>query len=333
MWTEHLSHLVCVKCGSGFALEASDVGPDGAITTGTLRCAGCGVKIPIVNGVPRFVDQGHYASNFGFEWNHHAKTQYDSFTGKPYTEKRFFGVTKWPRTLPGQTILEVGCGSGRFTEQALKTGAFIVSSDLSEAVEANYASHGGSKNVLIIQGDLYNLPIRAKSFDRLYCLGVLQHTPDVERSFKTLFRYLKSGGSIAVDCYSKMPGFIPILLRATSTFYRARDFTTTIRSDRLYAWCERHIERMWPLAKLIGESRWGAFIIRRLLVPPYIGVYDLPEDVLKQWMKLDLFDALSPKYDQPQFLTTVQAWFRDVGVVDAEVQYGPNGITGIGKAP
>ena len=70
-------------------------------------------------------------------------------------------------------ILEVGSGSGRFTEQAAKTGATIISCDYSYAVEANFASNGKNDNVLIVQADLYHMPfgeiILTNFFVSVYC--------------------------------------------------------------------------------------------------------------------------------------------------------------------
>ena len=50
--------------------------------------------------------------------------------------KKIFESSKWNRDLKGETILEVGSGSGRFTEHAVSTGAMVISLDYSIAVEA-----------------------------------------------------------------------------------------------------------------------------------------------------------------------------------------------------
>tara|TARA_B100000676_G_C17914223_1_gene751743 strand:- start:66 stop:194 length:129 start_codon:yes stop_codon:yes gene_type:complete len=40
--------------------------------------------------------------------------------------------------------------------------------------------------VLIVQGDIYAMPFRQGSADRVFCFGVLQHTPEPQRSFNEL---------------------------------------------------------------------------------------------------------------------------------------------------
>jgi len=94
-----------------------------------------------------------------------------SYSGIPASEQRFFSQTGWPRDMRGELILEVGSGSGRFTEQAAKTGATVVSLDYSYAVDANHASNGARDNVLIVQADVFAMPFRPQTFDRLFCFS------------------------------------------------------------------------------------------------------------------------------------------------------------------
>ena len=79
-------------------------------------------------------------------------------------------------------MLEVGSGAGRFTEQAASTGAFVVSMDYSAAVDANYQSNGTKPNVLIVQGDVYQMPFRRSSFDKLFCFACCSTRRNVRTS-------------------------------------------------------------------------------------------------------------------------------------------------------
>ena len=62
----------------------------------------------------------------------------------------------------------------------------------------------------------------------------------------------------------------------------------------------------------------------------YQGLHDLREDAMKEWAILDTFDMLSPTYDDPQKIETVQHWFEEAKLENIEVQYGYNGIEGRG---
>ncbi|HXA92727.1 MAG TPA: hypothetical protein VNU73_05725, partial [Steroidobacteraceae bacterium] len=97
----------------------------GVLLEGALACPACDREFPVVSGIPRFVPRENYASGFGLEWTRHARTQYDSYSGLKVSEQRFFAQTGWPHDLRGEVILEVGSGSGRFTEQAANTGATV----------------------------------------------------------------------------------------------------------------------------------------------------------------------------------------------------------------
>ena len=108
-----------------------------------------GHSFPVVRGIPRFVPAKTYADGFGFQWHKHATTQHDQFSGVSISEERFFNETKWPRDLTGETILEVGCGSGRFTTHALSTGATVNSIDLSNAIDVNFDINGSHPNLYV----------------------------------------------------------------------------------------------------------------------------------------------------------------------------------------
>lgn len=327
MKEEHLGYLVCIKCGADLSLQV--LGRDEArIQAGTLTCTRCAQEFPIIGGIPRFVPKENYASGFGFQWAKHARTQYDSYSGAPVSETRFFNETKWPRKLEGETILEVGSGSGRFTEQAASTDAMVVSMDYSYAVEANYQSNGKKDNVLIVQGDIYQMPFRKGSFDKVLCIGVLQHTPDVRKSFMVLPEYLKPNGSLVVDVYREAKWYTRLLFPSRWI----RRITRKMEPQKLYNRCRGYIQLMWPLSKLnLRIPVIGRVLNTILVVPNYGGTYNLSEEMLREWAILDAFDLMSPAYDQPQTIATLEGWFREAGMTDVEVHRGYNGIEGRGR--
>src|SRR4030095_14608208 len=165
----------------------------------TLAC-----RISIVNGIPRFVDSASYASAFGLQWNAFRKTQLDSFTGTTISRDRLSKcLGSSLDVLSEKTVLEIGCGAGRFTELMLAAGARVFACDLSEAVEANYENcRKFGANYFVCQADVYKLPLLAHSFDFFGCLGVIQHTPSPEETVATIVRQVKPGGMLILDHYS-----------------------------------------------------------------------------------------------------------------------------------
>jgi ubiquinone/menaquinone biosynthesis C-methylase UbiE/uncharacterized protein YbaR (Trm112 family) len=320
MRVEHLSLLCCPACRGDLECSQVVAGDRERVTEGSLRCRGCQKEYPVSGGVPRFVPRENYASGFGLEWTRHARTQYDSTSGIRVSEQRFFAQTRWPRDLRGQTVLEVGSGSGRFTEQAAATGALVVSFDYSYAVDANYASNGERSNVLIVQADVFAMPFRPSTFDRLFCFGMLQHTPDPQRAFAALPGVLKPGGALCADIYK-----VTLLRTLLQTKYWVRPFTRRMAPDRLYAAVKAWVDFMWPLAGLIRKLPKGHGINWRLLVADYSPL-GLEGQMLKEWAYLDTFDMLAPRYDKPATLGTFKRWALQAGLADIDAEYTGHGV-------
>lgn len=325
----HLQYLACPDCQADLVIgEASET--DGSrILTGKLECCDCKTSYPILRGVPRFVELSNYADGFDFQWNKHALTQHDSHSKSTVSEDRFFKETRWDRELPDEVVLEVGCGSGRFTAQAIATGAMVVATDLSGAVDANYRVHKDSQNLLIVQSDIYRMPFRKEAYDKVFCLGVLQHTPDVEKSFRTLPAYLKPHGSYVTDVYDKRSGLLGFLELFYRTYFWVRPITRRMPTKLLYSLVSNYIKAMWPITKAINKIPViGPKINRMLLIVDYRGRYELSEEMLQEWSILDTFDMLSPAYDQRQTIDTFRDWFETSNLKEIDVHYGYNGIEG-----
>jgi SAM-dependent methyltransferase len=310
-----LDLLACNSCKSG-TLQLREQ---------QLQCTNCGATIPVVRGVPRFVPSDDYARSFGFQWNIHASTQLDSFTDRPISRDRLFATTKWPTELPGETILEVGSGAGRFTEVLVTTGATVVSCDLSSAVDANYRNNGENANLLIAQASLLNLPIRARSIDKVICIGVLQHTPDPAQSFACLAECVRPGGELVIDVYAAR------LRSLLSWKYLLRPVTKRMNGERLYGLIERVTPVLFPLSNAFYRL-FGRFGMRMLPIVHYPELGLSPELSLR-WAVLDTFDMYSPAHDHPQTIETVRSWFERAGFREIAVEYGPNGIVGRGRRP
>jgi len=315
-----LQYFVCPSCQSSlFVSDASHIDRN-QIREGTLTCNSRKHRFQIAGFVPRFVSTEGSTSSFGFEWIKHPRTQLDSATGMRLSEDRFFRQTNWPRDLSGRQILEVGCGAGRFTEIALKTGGQVFSIDASRAVDANWSNNGDHPNLTLCQANLFALPFLKNSFDNVFCFGVLQHTPNVAAAFAALSGFVRRGGSLAVDVYNK-----DHWLNYHTPIYLLRPITRHIASDRLY----RLISSTMPaLMRLSSWLRRAPRIGRKLSALIPIANYDglLPTDskeLIEQHSVLDTFDTLSPRYISPQRPATVGGWFRSAGYEEIESNNEP----------
>ena len=153
------------------------------------------IIFPKINGAYRIVTDSNYTESFGFQWNRFAAIQIDKTANLDISKNRFFAETGWDKEdLAGKNILEVGSGAGRFTQIILDfTNAELYSVDYSNAVEVNYKNNGPHNRLKLFQASIYELPFAPGQFDKVICLGVLQHTPDVEKSVKALIDMAKPG--------------------------------------------------------------------------------------------------------------------------------------------
>lgn len=281
----------------------------------SFDCQGCLRQFPIINGVPRFVDDEHYAGSFGFQWLKHDRTQLDTDdTNRSEQDFRIkTGLT--PQDLAGKLVLDVGCGMGRFAEVASRWGAHVVGIDLSQAVEAA-ARNLAHRNVTILQADVFSLPFTPNSFDYIYSLGVLHHTPSCEQAFKSLPVFLKPGGGIAIWLYS-----------AYNKWYRMADIhrklTRRMPRRMLHALCYMAIpayavRQGLRAIPVIGKPISGAL---RYLVP-------MSSNPDPHWRVLDTFDWYSPWYQSKHTYEEVFRWFEDCGLHDLHVGGRPVSVRG-----
>jgi ubiquinone/menaquinone biosynthesis C-methylase UbiE len=272
-------------------------------------------SFPIINGVPRFVGDNNYTDNFGFQWNKFQKTQIDRETkNSTFSKERFFAATNWDREdLTGKDVLEVGSGAGRFTQIVLDyTKANLYSLDYSDAVSANYKnnSHHGDR-LKLFQASIFDMPFPDNSFDKVFCFGVLQHTPDFKKSIQCLVSKAKSGGEIVVDFYPIKGWYTKI-----SAKYMMRPFTKKMSHEKLLNKIDKNANKLIRTYYFFDKLKMG-MIVHRFL--PMCDIKrtlpaDLSREALREWVILDTFDMFSPAYDNPQRISKVKKWMQDCGV-------------------
>lgn len=273
------------------------------------------------DGAYRIEKGNNYTDNFGFEWNLFQQTQLDSYSGTNISKKRFFASTQWSRNLKGENILEVGCGAGRFTEIAINhTGATVYSIDFSNAVDANYRNNGPHDRLHLFQANMFQMPFAPNSFDKIFCFGVLQHTPDFKKALECMAKVLKPGGELVVDFYPVKGWYTYVNAK-----YILRPFLKRLKNDTLL----RLIRKNLPILKKVYfyNQRNGFSFFNR-----FIPISEMPEALknclsdkeIEEWMFLDTFDMFSPEYDKPQRLKTVKKWFIELDFINvkaAHIQY------------
>ena len=289
---------------TGLALREAD---DGLVDS-------AGHLFPTIAGVPRICEVENYTQSFGMQWNKFQATQLDRRDiGLDLSEQRFFRVTGWsPAAMADQDVLEVGSGAGRFTKVVLDhTRARLWSVDYSNAVEANQRNNGAiaPDRLRLFQASIYEMPFPDGSFDKVFCLGVLQHTPDFAASVRALVAKARPGGEIVVDFYPIRGWWTKLNAK-----YLLRPLTKRMSHERLLGLIDRNID--WLMATFRWLVRWHLGALTRFLPIADLRLIlpkALSPEQAREWAVLDTFDMFSPEYDNPQRVARVAEMVRASG--------------------
>jgi SAM-dependent methyltransferase len=305
MHPKYLSLLADPKTGEGLSLEANARAGE-HVAEGWLISASN--RYPIRRGIPRFVDDEGYSDNFGYQWNRWAKVQFESENvGRPmagWTRSMFHKITEYEGDLSGQTVLDIGCGPGRFCDIALEQGATVVGLDYSCAIDAAAENLGDHENLLLVQGDALNMPFADGAFDKAFSIGVLHHTPDPYGGVTQAHRVLKPGGDFAIAVYGE----------GGATY----DFPTVtiLRKTFKALWpALKHYPALWYSYGAVC-SVWPISRLSRLASLPFRVVFPIACLPDIRWSVLDTFDSVTPSYQSTHSSVEVYRWFKDAGYED-----------------
>lgn len=266
---------------------------------------------PVVRGIPRFCPSENYSNSFGFQWNLFDHTQLDTYSGSDQSFQRFYGETGWkPNGLSSCTVLEVGSGAGRFTEVFLRTTSGVLHSvDYSDAVETNFRSNSSyGERLRLAQASIYELPFPDQSFDKIFCLGVLQHTPSFSDSVAALISKVKVGGDIVVDFYPINGWYTKIHAK-----YMIRPIAKRLPKPLLLHLIRFNIPWMLLLFDFLCLFHLGVFTRFIPITDVRLFPSKLSRLQRREWAVMDTFDGLSPAYDNPQRLQDVVRMFTRRG--------------------
>lgn len=208
-----------------------------------------------------------------------------------------------PSDFAGKLVLDGGCGMGRYSRVAASLGASVLGMDLSQAtvaaqdMTAEYAGH-----VQIIRGDLLRTPLPPDTFDIVYSIGVLDHTPDPRAAFLNLAKAVKPGGRMAVWVYQKQSPIVEKIMAA-----------------------HRSVARRLPVGLVELLSRWSvpvggmkrrlmgskSRLVQRLGVGLHaltIGVSMHPDPEVRA---CDTLDWYAPRYVSHHTPEEVAGWFAE----------------------
>ncbi len=296
--------LRCPTCGSSLAAAADQH---------ALVCSGCARRVPIVDGIPRFVDVPaddvgrRTQASFGYEWTHFNDWRQ---SGETNFNDYFAGVDM--SSLRGKTVLDAGCGMGRHARQIAPHAGRVVALDFSRAIDQAARNAGSLPNVDCVQADLLAPPVADEAFDFVYSLGVLHHISDTERALAGLVKKVRTGGRIRIYLYWKRHGWKGRVLALVTA---ARSVTVRLPFPLLKALCwllsvALLVVVVWPYRVLSAlgvraHEDWPLFVYTKY---PFNVLYN------------DQFDRFSAPIEKRYDLDEVKALMTRVGLEDVTVR-------------
>jgi ubiquinone/menaquinone biosynthesis C-methylase UbiE len=96
---------------------------------------------------------------------------------------------------PGERVLDLGCGAGRFTRALREAGADVVGVELAEAALERARRNLGGADLRLAAPD-GSLPLGHQEVDLVWCSEVLEHVPDTVAFLTETRRVLRRGGRL-----------------------------------------------------------------------------------------------------------------------------------------
>jgi SAM-dependent methyltransferase len=297
-----------------------------------MRCAqGC--RWSIRDGIPRFVGEQNYAASFGVQWNKYPRTELDSFTGKSYSRDRLERCLGAPlESLRGKVVLECGSGAGRFTELLIQNCEALTCIDLSAAVDANLRNCGQLASYLLMQGDMNSSPLPFQFFDVVVCLGVIQHTANPEQTIRSLASYVKRGGYLVIDHYTRDRGSkarnILSYFDYLDMVYPIRGILRRMKPERAVRLTKLLTAVCDPIRRQTSKSRALDRLAKRLLPTAcyYSKFPDLDPGIVYEMNELDTCDWLTDYYKHFRSPDQIRETLENLGLEVKSCGLGGNGV-------
>ncbi len=294
---KNLINLIeCKKCQCDFNLNVK-VEKNKKVKEGNLICPTCNKTYKITNFIPKFVEDEQYVESFGDEWTifNNVKNKSKIFDNDI---KNYLALNK--EDIKGKRVLEIGCGTGPYLQKNAQVADEIIGIDLSRAVESSQKNVGHLPNVTIMQADLFNLPFKEGVFDVVYSLGVLHHTPNTHKAFKSIVPYVRKNGILSIWLYG---AYWPRKYKNAEII--RNKFTYKLSKWQLLLWCKM-LSYFYYLYKI-----------------PILG------NGLREVLPIDMsternvrvchnYDMYSPTYVHTHSLNEVYTWFKDEEFYDME---------------
>jgi ubiquinone/menaquinone biosynthesis C-methylase UbiE len=103
--------------------------------------------------------------------------------------------------VPGEKVVDVGCGPGGIHSHLSRAGARVTGIDASPGMVAEALAQAARDdlNVQVQMGNAEQLPFLDEQFDAALCCHMLYHVPDIRAALSELRRVVRTGGRVLIS--------------------------------------------------------------------------------------------------------------------------------------
>jgi SAM-dependent methyltransferase len=254
--------------------------------------------------------------DFGEEWKKFATHDDESVRE---LRKEYFDIINETIVSKDTYMIDIGCGSGRWTDYFTDKAGFIEAIDPSDAVLVASNMLGKKDNVRITKASVDTIPWDDETFDFGMSIGVLHHIPDTKKALISCVKKIKKGGYFYVYLYYRFDNR-GIIFKAF--FYLSNILRLII--SRMPTGLKRFICDMlavliyWPLSRFAGLlHRLNLHsLAKKIPLEPY---YNKPFYNLRN----DCLDRFGTKLEQRFLRSEIEAMMSEAGLTD--IRFGENG--------
>ncbi len=158
--------------------------------------------------------------------SHAAESAYDVFT--PESNLRLINACiRLMKPERGARVVDLGCGSGVFSDLLQSAGYPCIGLDISPKLIA--IGRRKYPNIEFVEGDVEHLPFPDASIDAVLLSGLIHHLPESSRCAAEVFRVLRPGGRFVAFDPNRMNPFMWLYRDRSSPFYSSVGVTENER--------------------------------------------------------------------------------------------------------
>jgi 2-polyprenyl-3-methyl-5-hydroxy-6-metoxy-1,4-benzoquinol methylase len=154
---------------------------------------------------PKSKEEYDTINSFNYQWTHLSDSKYlltDESWRKNVDQYILDELSITKEDIKNKTVIDVGCGGGRWSYGFAKLGCKVTSVDISEGPCKLTEKNVPQAEVLM--SDLFKLAdtLNNRKFDIVWCWGVIHHTSNPHMAFETLTHLMHQNSIIHLYVYS-----------------------------------------------------------------------------------------------------------------------------------